>query len=396
MQKQLDILFIHHLPIMGGATQSLLSLVLAAEESGYTCKVLFLNNSGNAIERYQSENISIKITEDIHSYAHAYGAYNTFISRRPWRVITNLIKTFRSTKKAKLILQQEKPRLVYLNTSVLIPFARASKELSLPVIWHLREQIHNGNIGLRKWMVKTLFKKYATTIISISIVNAKVLGIKNIEIVYNSVDFNIFDKKKNTTEFKSKYDLNSTLNICFVGGSVMSKGADLLVQSFQEVIKERDDVRLIIAGTFNTDKKLKMNRIEKRVFNLLEANAKLKESITFLGSLNNVSELLAASDLLIWPATTPHFARPIMEAMVMGKPVIASNYLSSSEILENNSEGLLVDPNPKAMKNAILNLLKDEMKRERMGKEGFAKAKSMFDASINNEKIMVQIKSILQ
>lgn len=395
MNSKIDILFVHHLPVIGGSTQSLLGLVKHILQAGLTCKVLFLRHDGNAIERYREENIEIITTNNIHSYAHAYGAYNTFISRRPWRVGTNLIKTFQSTRKVQEILQHENPRLVYLNTSVLIPFAIGANKLSIPVIWHLREQIHQGNLGLRKKMVQTLFSKYATKIIAISKVNAMTLGIKNVEVIYNSVDFKVFDKELDGSSFKKEYGLNKPLQLCFIGGSVLSKGADILVEAIQEAMKKRQDFQLTIAGKFNSDPTKKMNRIEKRVYELIQANTLLKEKIVFTGSLNQVASLISASDILVWPATTPHFARPIMEAMVMAKPVIASNFLSSAEIVENGVHGLLVKPTVKNFSDAILELMNDEERRKQMGMLAYIKAKTLFDASVNNAKILHHIKSLL-
>ncbi len=395
MEKQLDILFVHHIPEMGGATQSLLGLAKYVIQAGLSCKVLFLRQEGNAIERYRAEHIEVLTVDNIHSYAHAYGAYNTFISRRPWRVGTNLIKSFQSTRKVKEILQRENPKVVYLNTSVLIPFAIAAKKLSIPIIWHLREQIHPGNLGLRKKMVQSLFTKHATKIIAISKVNEKALGVKDIEVIYNSVDFQVFDRELDSSKFKTAYGLHAPLQLCFIGGSVLSKGADLLVEAILEVMKVRQDFQLTIAGHFNLDPTKRMNRIEKRVYSLMQTHSQLKDTLVFTGSLHHVAELISASDILLWPATTPHFARPIMEAMVMGKPVVASHFLSSREIVENEVHGLLVEPKAAHFSQAMLQLMNDETKRKTMGLVAYTKAKELFDASINNKKIIQHIKALL-
>ncbi|HPI54166.1 MAG TPA: glycosyltransferase family 4 protein [Chitinophagaceae bacterium] len=395
MKTKVDILFVHHLPVIGGSTQSLLGLVKHVQQAGFSCKVLFLNHEGNAIDKYREEKIEVITVNTIFSYAHAYGAYNSFISRRPWRVVTNLIKSFGSVKKAEEIISNVKPSLIYLNTSVLIPFAIAGKKMSVPVIWHLREQIHRGNLGLRKRMVQTLFKNYASKIIAISQVNARALGLKNIEVVYNSVDFQVFNQDIDVTDCKKQYSLNATIQLCYIGGSVMSKGADVLVESILEVLKEVQDFQLIIAGHFNTNPAVPMNKIEKRVYDMMTANPILNSKLVFTGTLTNMAPLIGAADMVIWPATTPHFARPIMEAMVMGKPVVASNYLSSAEIVTDGVEGLLVDPTVKGFSRAILELIQHQTLREQMGLAGYNKAKALFNASVNNEKILQHIKTFL-
>jgi glycosyltransferase involved in cell wall biosynthesis len=393
--RTVDILFIHHLPIMGGATQSLLTLVKQAMAAGYECKVLFLRQDGNAIQRYRDEGIEVTLSNKIMTYAHAYGAYNSFISRRPWRVITNLVKTFASVDEAKNILSLEKPKVVYLNTSVLIPFAMAAKDFKLPVIWHLREQIHNGIFGIRKKMVQYLFEKYASSIIAISKVNASTLGLNNIQVVYNSVDLNQFDKELDPMVAKEKWSVKAPFVISFIGGKVLSKGADLLVASLLELLKIREDFQVLIAGDFNKDNPATMNKVEKKVYTMCSQNGLLKNKLIFTGVLPNVAEVIAASDVLIWPATTPHFARPIMEAMVMAKPVIASNFLSSAEIVEHEKEGLLVPPSPLSMANAILQMMNNRDAAKRMGQLAYEKARYLFDARVNNDRIVKEIKKYI-
>lgn len=169
----------------------------------------------------------------------------------------------------------------------------------------------------------------------------------------------------------------------------------MLVASLLEVLKEDQDVQLIMAGRFNTNRSGIMNKIEKRVYNMMNANPILKEKVVFTGTLTNVAPLIAAADIVIWPATTPHFARPIMEAMVMGKPVVASNYLSSAEIVTDRQEGLLVEPVAKRISKAILELMREPALRQQMGLAGYQKAKKLFNASINNEKISQHIKTFL-
>lgn len=380
---------------MGGATQSLLLLVKQAMSEGFSCKVLFLRDAGNAIDRYRQEDIDVLTVDNISTYAHAHGAYNTFISRRPWRVVTNWIKTFRSVDKSETILRSFRPTIVYLNTSVIIPFAIAARKLEIPVIWHLREQIHHGNFGIRRKLIQDLFKSNATKVISISQVNAKALGIEGTDVIYNSVDFKYFNRELDQQECRKKFGIIAPFSICFIGGKVQSKGADLIIMAIQNLLKFRNDFQLLIAGEFNTSDKKSMNRIERTVFDLLQRNKELVHYITFTGPLHNVAELLAATDVLVWPATKPHFARPIMEAMVMGKPVIASDFESTREIIEHNRQGLLVSTDYKNISLAIQQLMNDDQLRLQMGMNGYEKAKSLFDAKMNNKRILDQISALI-
>ena len=98
---------------------------------------------------------------------------------------------------------------------------------------------------------------------------------------------------------------------------------------------------------------------------------------------------MAACDLLVFPATTNHFARPIVEAGAMGKPVVASRFPIIEELVKNGETGLLVPPGESgALAEAIIALLRDPEKRARFGERAHAIARLRFDARINAQAIM--------
>lgn len=62
---------------------------------------------------------------------------------------------------------------------------------------------------------------------------------------------------------------------------------------------------------------------------------KLEDRVIFLGNREDVPELLNASDIVILSSKTEGFGLAIVEGMAAGKPVIASNIIGVSEIVEN-------------------------------------------------------------
>jgi glycosyltransferase involved in cell wall biosynthesis len=102
-----------------------------------------------------------------------------------------------------------------------------------------------------------------------------------------------------------------------------------------------------------------------------------------------VERLLAACDLVVFPATTNHFARPIVEAAAMAKPVVASRFPILQELVKHDETGLLVPPgDPGDLANALVTLLRDRRKRLEFGERAYAIAKMRFDATNNTKAIM--------
>lgn len=103
----------------------------------------------------------------------------------------------------------------------------------------------------------------------------------------------------------------------------------------------------------------------------LEARARtlgLAESVTFLGSRDDVPRILSATDVF---ALTSHIeANPvsILEAMSVGRPVVATNVGSIHEAVDHGTTGLLAPPGDAAQfADSVLQLLWDPLRGQEMG-----------------------------
>jgi glycosyltransferase involved in cell wall biosynthesis len=219
-------------------------------------------------------------------------------------------------------------------------------------------------------------------------------------VVYNSVDFGDFDRALDPACLRNELSLQSDQPmILMLGGVVQSKGADVLLEAAEFVCRVNKDVVFVIAGqqprlleSTSMSKRFVRRSLERvgfasnvsrRCLMLLENND-LARHVRFIGVRGDVPRLLSACSMLVWPATVSHFARPIMEAGAMAKPVIASDFESSREIVEHNQSGLLVPPkDPRSLANAILRLLNEPKTARRFGERGFELAVERFDAKRN-------------
>jgi glycosyltransferase involved in cell wall biosynthesis len=155
-----------------------------------------------------------------------------------------------------------------------------------------------------------------------------------------------------------------------VGSFKPAKNHRLLIKAFEQAIKERSNLKLFLAG----DGELRPE-IEKLV-----EEKELDQSVRFLGLRNDISELLAACDVFILSSNWEGFGLVIAEAMVAGKPVVATAVGGVPELIEDGVTGILVPPNnPEALASGILRLAKDTNLRLRMGKLAQRRALDRFD-----------------
>ena len=73
--------------------------------------------------------------------------------------------------------------------------------------------------------------------------------------------------------------------------------------------------------------------------------------------------------MCILPSLYENFPCAVVEAMACGKPVIASSRANGGEVLLHNHSGMLVDPlDGEQIVNAVLELLGNGDKRQRLGR----------------------------
>ncbi|MEZ0349023.1 MAG: glycosyltransferase family 4 protein [Thermus sp.] len=95
-------------------------------------------------------------------------------------------------------------------------------------------------------------------------------------------------------------------------------------------------------------------------------------NVHFLGSRNDIPELYRAVDAVLFPTLADNPGLVILEGMASGLPVIASAYPPQKEVLSPN-EGLLVEPSPGAIAEAVRWLMDNPLKAKRMGEHGRAR-----------------------
>ncbi len=95
---------------------------------------------------------------------------------------------------------------------------------------------------------------------------------------------------------------------------------------------------------------------------------RLEDVVQFVGSRQDVPDLVNAADFCLHASTTPEpFGLVILEAMALGRPIIAAAIGGPAEILTPDS-GVLFDPTrPADLAAALARLVADRGERERIG-----------------------------
>jgi phosphatidylinositol alpha-mannosyltransferase len=216
-----------------------------------------------------------------------------------------------------------------------------------------------GRRHLRRWS-RRLDGKIAVSPAAARFVEEYFPGYYNI--IPNGVDVEYFSSPAAPLdEFR-----DGKLNILFLGRPEKRKGLDHLIDAFAIVKARRPDTRLIVVGAG------KFGRYERSV------RSRRLRDVAFRG-------YVPYADLPRYHQTADIFCAPntgyesqgivLLEAMAAGLPVVASNIEGFAAVVTHGVEGLLALPgDADGLASALLDLLDDASRRERMAAAGRARA----------------------
>lgn len=94
----------------------------------------------------------------------------------------------------------------------------------------------------------------------------------------------------------------------------------------------------------------------------------LDQNVHFAGYRPNIPAMLKAFDVVALSSLYEGLSLAALEAMAAGKSVVLSDVYGNSELIKDETVGLLVAPrSPEAMARALISLLQNEPLRKRMG-----------------------------
>lgn len=396
------LLYIHSNTAVGGATNSLLYNILSLPKDRFSVKVLFLGAKGPASDLFLEKGVEIDHLEGITNYQHAENAIIKWGGRNPIKPVTRFVRMLQSVPKIEAYLRKANCDMIHINTSVMLPVGLAAKKVGVKTVWHVREPIAKGNFGIRKTIARRIINKCSDKIIAISKQDAIALGESNkIEIVYNFVNFDNFNKDVYRFSLHDELGIDHQTNIITtLGGVIHSKGTDLFIKAAAKVLKQNPNSLFIVVGyppnQNQKDRKFYQRKTQSyKCLNLIE-ELNLENKVKFVGIRNDIPQILASTKLLIWPASIPHFSRPIIEAQAMGVPAVGTDFPITREVIQPKETGLLFERfNEADLAEKINTLLTNKDLYTTISNKGYQQAVVKFNSENNFKKILGVYNSLI-
>jgi glycosyltransferase involved in cell wall biosynthesis len=139
------------------------------------------------------------------------------------------------------------------------------------------------------------------------------------------------------------------------------KGIDLLLDAWQQVERSNSEICLLIVGTGPTEM---LDQIREQISRLKLNNVKLH--LHFI-STEELVALYRAADIVVYPYRDITTSGALATGLALGKTIVASNLPVFGELLTNQKNALIIDPqNKAAFAEALLLLAGDSSLRQRL------------------------------
>jgi glycosyltransferase involved in cell wall biosynthesis len=297
--------------------------------------------------------------------------------------------------------------IVHLNSSILFGSAIAAKLAGRKVVWHVREMPTGGKYSIRRILVGWFIRRLADEVIAISPSEKWLIGGQQdpkVKVVYNFLKD--AQPTSDTRDRHEKDQPRQTFEVLSLGGVSPRKGTTELLEAMAHV---RHRIRLTLAGSGSIaqlpsspihmallrmawateDRLIRSHMKTHRTWYYGERTAFLLRAVPadrvhLAGKLNDVHEVLRSCDALIFAGTTPHFPRPIYEAWLHRKPVLAFDIPGVAENIVDGKDGKLVYPcTGLELARAIDWLVESPVCCSQFGQHGYQKAQARFSETQN-------------
>jgi glycosyltransferase involved in cell wall biosynthesis len=292
--------------------------------------------------------------------------------RTPWRVLAFGAGFLRSVVGLSRWLRRERPAVLYVSTIAAPEWLLAGRLAGTRVVCHVHESEPQWPRLASTVLLSPLWAAHGVVANSRDCLDwiRSTLGerlSRRGRVVHNGV------REPAGTEPRVAGSGEGPRSLVVVGRLSERKGQDVAIAATALVREAGHDVTLTLVGDGYPG-------YEDVVDGLHDLARELGvEDVTVFTGFQDPAPHVAAADVVLVPSRVEPFGLVAVEALLLGRAVVAAGVGGLTEILEDGVTGLLVPPDdPQALAAAIGSLLADPARAQALGRAGRADARARF------------------
>jgi len=214
-------------------------------------------------------------------------------------------------------------------------------------------------------------------------------GVNNnvLKVIHSGVDTQKFASLKFNSDFKEELNIpQKNIVVGTIAALEGHKDYPNLLNAAKIVCDKRENITFVSVGDGKKIDEL----------NELHNQLDLRDKFIFAGYQSKVGKYLMLFDVFVLASKTEGLGTSILDAQSVGLPIVATKAGGIPEAVQNNTNGILVEPqNANDLAEAIINLVDNKEKREQLGLSGKESVKN-FDINTTVKKHIELMKTLLQ
>ncbi len=295
---------------------------------------------------------------------------------------------FQMWKQIKALLEAEQIDLIHAHgTRAYMNIVWAAKQCKIPIIytvhgWSFHPDqsflVQNARITAERMLTR-----WADLTITVSDSNHKtgqqlIKGFQS-RVIFNGIDIKRFHPDQTFKDIRTAYGIPASHTlVVFLARMTLQKDPLTMIQAFKSIAERYQDITLLLIG---------QGELDQEVMQSIEQNG-LQKRVVRDGFRLDVPDVLNASDIYCLPSHWEGQPIGLIEAMAIGKAVIATHVDGSKELVQDGINGILIDPQqPQQLAEAIERLHTDINLRRKVANQAYQTVKVRYDAASMTQQI---------
>jgi len=381
----MNILFLDKEGGFGGSSRSLYFLVKNLNRS--INPFVLLREKGPMLEEYRALGVTTFLREGMPIYKPS-PRNNLFVLFLFFLKVGSLVRSYRFLSR---ILTQYPIDILHMNHDGFFVYGFLKRTKRIKIVVHLRTMLPLNTFA--RFQVKCI-QQMADHLVFIS--ENELLRFSQLSgrmPPNSSVIFNAAEPLRRSSCQSKVSDLPEDMTkVLYLGNLTYTKGADRLLEIAREL--ERRRVRNVLFVVCGEDRQRKGTREGIKLVSMADKEG-LKDRFLFMGHQAYPDPFLRQADILLRLSRCDDpWGRDIIEAMVYGKPAIATGTYEG--FIVPGVTGYLINPySAEEAADKIIELASNPERRLGMGRAGFERARELFDVRRHSMSVMNVYERIL-